>query len=321
MKGISAAVKGTWGKEVLSEVGNFGGLFEMPPDFKNPVLVSSVDGVGTKLRLAFMSGRHGTVGEDLVNHCVNDILVQGARPLFFLDYFGCGKLDPGIVEAVVGGLARGCRNNGCALIGGETAEMPGFYEEGEYDLAGCIVGVIERDEVIDGSEIEPGDVLWAFPSSGLHTNGYSLARKIIFEDEGLSVDSELPGTGESVADALLAIHRSYLPEIGIIRQHINIKGLAHITGGGVVDNIPRVLPDGTSVEIDRSSWEVPPLFEYFRDRGGVDDREMHRVFNMGLGMVMILPAGEEKVAEIEGLRWSPFRIGRVTEGDKEVILI
>ncbi|MCK4537813.1 MAG: phosphoribosylformylglycinamidine cyclo-ligase [Candidatus Krumholzibacteria bacterium] len=320
MKGISRLVKATWGKEVLSEVGNFGGLFALPAGYNEPVLVSSADGVGTKLKLAFMTGRHNTVGEDLVNHCVNDILVQGAEPLFFLDYFGCGRLEPGIVEAVVEGLARGCENNGCALIGGETAEMPGFYNEGEYDIAGCIVGIIEKEKVIDGKKIEPGDSVWAFPSSGLHTNGYSLARKIVFEDEKLGVDDEIPGTGGTVADLLLQVHRSYLPEIRSMREIVEIRGLAHITGGGLVDNIPRVLPEGCSVRIDRSSWDVPPLFEYFREKGGVDDREMHRVFNMGIGMVVIIPAGSNVLVEKGDYRWKPFLIGEITEGSGDVVL-
>ena len=321
MKGIGRMVKATWGKEVLSEIGNFGGLFALPAGYNEPVLVSSADGVGTKLKLAFMTGRHNTVGEDLVNHCVNDILVQGAEPLFFLDYFGCGKLEPGIVEAVVEGLARGCENNGCALIGGETAEMPGFYKEGEYDIAGCIVGIIEKEKVIDGRKIEPGDSVWAFPSSGLHTNGYSLARKIVFEDEKLGVDDEIPGTDGTVADLLLQVHRSYLPEIRSMRKIVEIRGLAHITGGGLVDNIPRVLPEGCGVRIDRSSWDVPPLFEYFRDRGEVDDREMHRVFNMGIGMVVITPAGGNVLVEKGDYRWKPFLIGEITERSGEVVLV
>ena len=226
LKGIGNLIRSTWGSEVLSEVGNFGGLFEISSQYREPVLVSSVDGVGTKLRVAFMSGRHDTVGEDLVNHCVNDILVQGAEPLFFLDYFGCGKLETEIIEDVVKGLARGCRANGCALIGGETAEMPGFYADGEYDLAGSIVGVVERGSLIDGGRITEGDSVWAFPSSGLHTNGYSLARKIIFEDVGLGVGDDIPGTGRSVADNLLEVHRSYLPEIRILRELVDIRGLA-----------------------------------------------------------------------------------------------
>ena len=312
LKGIGKLVRGTFRKEVLSQVGNFGGLFTMPEGLKEPVLVSSIDGVGTKLRLAFMTGRHDTVGEDLVNHCVNDILVQGAEPLFFLDYFGCGKLEGDVIEAVVAGLARGCGNNGCALIGGETAEMPGFYTEGEYDLAGCIIGVVERGKLITGERIEDGDEIWAFPSSGLHTNGYSLARNIVFEEAGLSVDDEVPGAGGTVADLLLAVHRSYLPEIRAMRKVADVRGLAHITGGGLIDNIPRILPEGVGVVIDRSTWETPPLFRFFAETGGVEDLEMHRVFNMGIGMVAIVPVSDaERVLEGD-YRWKPFRIGRVS---------
>jgi phosphoribosylformylglycinamidine cyclo-ligase len=292
----------------------------MPKGLKEPVLVSSIDGVGTKLRLAFMTGRHDTVGEDLVNHCVNDILVQGAEPLFFLDYFGCGKLEGSVIEAVVSGLARGCSNNGCALIGGETAEMPGFYAEGEYDLAGCIIGVVERGELITGERIEPGDEIWAFPSSGLHTNGYSLARKIVFEEAGLSVGEEIPGAGGKVADLLLAVHRSYLTEIRSMRKVADVRGLAHITGGGLIDNIPRILPQGRSVEIDLSAWEAPRLFGWLAEAGGVEDREMHRVFNMGVGMVVIVPEADSGQVPKGDYRWKPFRIGRVTEGKGEVKL-
>jgi phosphoribosylformylglycinamidine cyclo-ligase len=320
MRRIGALVKGTWRGEVLSGIGNFGGLFEVPPAYERPVLVSSVDGVGTKLRVALMADRHDTIGEDLVNHCVNDILVQGAEPLFFLDYFACGALDPDVVAAVVKGLARGCTENGCALIGGETAEMPGFYAPGEYDLAGCIVGVVERTGIIDGSGIEPGDEVWAFPSSGLHTNGYSLARRVIFEEEGLGVNDELPGTGETAAEALLAVHRSYLPEIRSLRGSLRIKGLAHITGGGLLENIPRILPGGCAVEIDTASWEVPPLFAFLEERGRIERREMYRVFNMGIGMVLIIPAGSAGPMASAELRWQPFRIGTVAAGDREVRL-
>ncbi len=312
LKGIGELVRGTFRKEVLSQVGNFGGLFTMPEGLKEPVLVSSIDGVGTKLRLAFMTGRHDTVGEDLVNHSVNDILVQGAEPLFFLDYFGCGKLEGGVIEAVVAGMARGCSNNGCTLIGGETAEMPGFYTEGEYDLAGCIVGVVERGELITGERIEDGDEIWAFPSSGLHTNGYSLARNIVFEEAGLSVADEIPGAGGTVADLLLAVHRSYLPEVRALREVADVRGLAHITGGGLIDNIPRILPEGVGVVIERSAWETPPLFKWFAEAGGVDDLEMHRVFNMGIGMVAIVPSADSEKVPGGEYRWNPFRIGRVS---------
>lgn len=315
---IGALVRGTWRDEVLSEIGNFGGLFEVPSGYERPVLVSSVDGVGTKLRVAFMAGRHDTVGEDLVNHCVNDILVQGAEPLFFLDYFACGVLDPAVVASVVEGLARGCRENGCALIGGETAEMPGFYEKGEYDLAGCIVGVVEQSGIMDGKGIEPGDEVWALPSSGLHTNGYSLARRVIFEEEGLGVNDELPGTGATAAEALLAVHRSYLPEFRALRDSLEIRGLVHITGGGLLENIPRILPVGCAVEIDTARWTVPPLFTFLEERGRIERREMYRVFNMGIGMVLIVPEGSAGLMASGELRWQPFRIGTVAAGNREV---
>ncbi len=319
-KRIAALARETWGREVLSEIGNFGGLFEMPGGMEKPVLVSSVDGVGTKLKVAFLAGRHDTVGEDLVNHCVNDILVQGAEPLFFLDYIAAGKLDPAIVTDVIAGLARGCRENGCALIGGETAEMPGFYAAGEYDLAGCIVGVVDLPRLIDGRTIEPGDSVWGFPSSGLHTNGYSLARRIVFDEQKLSIAGELPGTGMNVAEALLAVHRSYLPEIRDLRSRAGIKGLAHITGGGLLENVPRILPKGTAVAVDASSWEVPPLFRYLQERGRVEWMEMYRVFNMGIGMVVIVAPGSDAAMQSGAYRWKPFRIGRIVAGDRAVNL-
>jgi len=320
MKRIGKLVKNTWSESVLSEIGNFGGLFEVPPGVTNPVLVSSIDGVGTKLKVAFMAGKHDTVGQDLVNHCVNDILVQGAVPLFFLDYLALGSLDPGVVEAVVRGLAKACEENGCALIGGETAEMPGMYQEGEYDLAGCIVGIVSRDEVIDGSGIRPGDRVWAFPSSGMHTNGYSLARRVIFEEQGLSIDDELPGTGRSVADELLEVHRSYLKEILSMMEHVHIKGLAHITGGGLLENIPRILPEGCSVSIDAGRWETPPIFRYLQEKGGIETGEMFRVFNMGVGMVVVVSHEEEDLISKGRYRWEPFPIGEVVEGKREVII-
>jgi len=320
-KKIGELARKTWGKEVLSDIGNFGGLFEMPGGLRRPVLVSSVDGVGTKLKVAFLARKHDTVGEDLVNHCVNDILVQGAEPLFFLDYIASGVLDPRVVADVVSGIARGCAANGCALIGGETAEMPGFYAAGEYDLAGCIVGVVERERVIDGRSIRPGDVIWALPSSGLHTNGYSLARKIVFDEAKLGVDDEIPGTGTCVREALLAVHRSYLSEIRDLRARAEIKGLAHITGGGLLENIPRILPAGAAVEIDASKWDVPPLFKFLKERGGVEWIEMHRVFNMGIGMIVIVSPGAEEAVSRGTHRWKPFPIGRVVEGDRKVHII
>lgn len=321
MKRAAKLIRKTWNRNVLSETGSFGGLFRIPEGYSEPVLVSSVDGVGTKLKVAFRCGRHDTVGEDLVNHCVNDILVQGAEPLFFLDYLGTGKLDPGVAEQIISGFATGCERNGCALIGGETAEMPGFYSEGEYDLAGTIVGIVEKSEIIDGSSIREGDAVYGFPSSGLHTNGYSLARKIIFEERGMDVDDEIPGTGRTVAEELLEVHRSYLPEVKALRKILEIRGLIHITGGGLIENIPRVLPAETSVRLDTSSWKAPPLFDFLQDKGGVSSNEMFRVFNMGMGMVFIIrEQDEEKLAEAGGLRWEPVRIGQVIRGDRKVIL-
>jgi len=318
---IGKLVKDTWSEKVLSEIGNFGGLFEVPREVPDPVLVASVDGVGTKLKVALMAGKHDTVGQDLVNHCVNDILVQGATPLFFLDYLALGSLSPEVVEGVVSGLAKACAENGCALIGGETAEMPGMYREGEYDLAGCIVGIVSRNDVIDGSGITPGDRVWAFPSSGLHTNGYSLARKVIFEEQGLGIDDEIPGTGRSVAEELLEVHRSYLNEIKSMMEHVRINGLAHITGGGLLENIPRILPEGCAVQIDTSKWEPPPIFNYLQERGNVEKIEMFRVFNMGIGMVVILPAEDEEAVSKGRYRWRPFPIGEVVEGTKGVNLL
>lgn len=317
---IAKLVRATWGREVLSEVGNFGGLFELKGKAKDPVLVSSVDGVGTKLKVAFMSGRHHTVGEDLVNHCVNDILVQGAEPLFFLDYFACGKLEPEVVRSVVEGLSRGCTSNGCALIGGETAEMPGFYQDGEYDLAGSIVGIVERDKIIDGHRINPGDVVWAFPSGGLHTNGYSLARKIIFQDQELNINDTIPEVGRKVGDILLDVHRSYLAEVKSLREIVDIKGLVHITGGGIVDNVPRVLPPGCNVVINRDSWDVPPFFRYLKEKGMVTVEEMYRVFNMGLGMIFFVSEKESGMVGDGNYRWDPIRVGKVIKGNGEVVI-
>lgn len=271
----------------LSELGQFGGLYQVP-DATSPVLVSSADGVGTKLKVAFQAGRHDTVGQCLVNHCVNDILVQGARPLFFLDYLATGTMDETVVTEVVTGVAIACKENACALLGGETAQMPEFYAAEEYDLAGFIVGLVERDRILDGSDIREDDVLVGLASSGLHTNGYTLARKIVFEVMGLDVDDELPGTGRTVADELLAVHRSYLDVLqGPLDQGI-IRGLAHITGGGIPGNLPRVLPEGLGAVVDRTAWEVPAVFQALQDAGRVTRDEMDRVFNMGIGMLAVV---------------------------------
>jgi len=251
------------------------------------VLVSSADGVGTKLKVAFMADRHDTVGQDLVNHCVNDVLVQGAAPLFFLDYLATGRLSPSVAEAIVGGMAVACRENNCALLGGETAEMPGMYADGEYDLAGFIVGAVDRERLVNGRAIAIGDVLVGVPSSGLHTNGYSLARRIVFEHLGLRVDSHVEPLGRTVADALLEPHRSYLPLIGPLLAGGRIKGMAHITGGGITENLPRVLPHGTAAVVDAASWPVPPLFAWLRDSGKVPADDMYRTFNMGIGLIVV----------------------------------
>ena len=288
-EGLKALVARTRDEHTLSEMGLFGGLYALPPGTFSPVLVSSADGVGTKLKLAFLSGRHDTVGRDLVNHCVNDILVQGAVPLFFLDYLASGTMDEGVVTEVVKGVAEACLENGCALLGGETAEMPDFYAPGEYDLAGFIVGLVERDRILDGSRVEEGDVLLGLGSSGPHTNGYSLARKIVFEVLGLSVDDEIPGLDRSVADALMAVHRSYLPAL---RDHLvgeRIHALAHVTGGGIPGNVGRSLGEGRGARVRRGSWDIPPLFRALQEAGGVEEEEMFRVFNMGVGMVVVTP--------------------------------
>ncbi len=285
---IRGLARSTFTAGVLSEIGSFGGLFKLDTArFREPVLVSSADGVGTKLKVAFMAGRHSTVGIDLVNHCVNDILVQGAEPLFFLDYLATGRLQPDVAESIVGGMAVACRENGCALLGGETAEMPGFYADGEYDLAGFIVGAADRERLITGHAIAAGDVLLGVPSSGLHTNGYSLARRIVFDHLGLDVNTHVPELGRTVADALLEPHRSYLPCVRTLLDGGRIKGMAHITGGGVTDNLPRVLPHGTAAVVDTSTWRVPPLFEWLQRSGGVPVEDMRRSFNMGIGLIIV----------------------------------
>lgn len=288
---IRALAKGTHTSGVLSEIGAFGGLFDVAASgVADPVLVASADGVGTKLRVAFMAGVHDTIGRDLVNHCVNDILVQGAHPLFFLDYLATGRLDPDVAVQIVDGLAAACRENGCALLGGETAEMPGFYADGEYDVAGFIVGAVARGQIIDGRRIAPGDVLIGLPSSGLHTNGYSLARRIAFDIAGMDIDSRVPELGATVGEALLVPHRSYLPLVRPLLGQGRIKGMAHITGGGITDNLPRVLPPGTEALIRRGSWEVPPIFRWLAAAGRVPDDQMLRAFNMGVGMILACAA-------------------------------
>jgi phosphoribosylformylglycinamidine cyclo-ligase len=282
-------------ENTLSELGAFGGLYRVPPGMSEPVLVSSADGVGTKLKVAFLADRHDTVGHCLVNHCVNDILVQGARPLFFLDYIASGAMDERVVQDVVRGVAAGCRQNRCALLGGETAQMPGFYADDEYDLAGFVVGVVERDALVDGARVKSGDVLVGLASNGLHTNGYTLARRIVFDTMGLGVDDDLEGTGRTVGDALLAIHRSYLDALARPLRERAVHGLAHITGGGVPGNLPRILPDGLGATVRRSAWKVPAIFGTLQRGGDVALEEMDRVFNMGLGMIAVVDRADAAV--------------------------
>ncbi len=322
MRRIRQLARRTFTDRVLTEIGSFGALFRA--DFtgmREPILVSSVDGIGTKLKVAFMTGIHTTVGYDLVSHCVNDILVHGARPLFFMDYIALGKMDPAIVAEIVDGLARGCQETGCALIGGETAEMPGFYAPGEYDVAGFIVGIVDRTHLIDGRTIAPGDVLLGLKSLGLHTNGFSLARKLLFETAGYGVDTLVEELGCTVGEELLKPHRNYLAAISGLLESGKIKGLVHITGGGFQGNIPRILPAGCAVEIELGTWPVPPVFELLQRLGHLDRREMYRTFNMGIGMILIvareeLPAVKQHFAargeEI-------YMIGRVIEKETSAV--
>jgi len=314
---IKELARTTFNQRTLSEIGSFGGMFDGAfPNLANPVLVASADGVGTKLKIAFATGVHNTVGEDLVNHCVNDILVQGARPLFFLDYIATGKLSTETVASVIEGITNGCRNNGCVLLGGETAEMPGFYQDGEYDVAGFIVGVVGREKIIDGKSIRVGDILLALPSIGLHTNGYSLARKLFFEVAGYTPSTSLPELKMTVGEALLEKHLSYLRPLEPLLDSGKIKGLAHITGGGLTDNVPRILPENTAVKIKKGSWPVLPIYELMRAIGNVSDAEMYRTFNMGVGMVIVC-SPEDRDAIKNQLELC-YEIGEVVEGNREV---
>jgi phosphoribosylformylglycinamidine cyclo-ligase len=319
---IKSLARATFTPGVLSDIGSFGGLFRLDRDrFADPVLVSSADGVGTKLRVAFLTGRHDTIGADLVNHCVNDILVQGAEPLFFLDYLATGRLSPEVAEQIVSGVARACREHGCALIGGETAEMPGFYADGEYDIAGFIVGAVDRAKIVDGRLIAPGDVLIGLPSAGLHTNGYSLARRVFFDVAGLETGTFVPELNLTAGEALLAPHRCYLALVKPLLERGYVKGLAHITGGGLTENLPRILPPGSAAEIDRAAWTVPPIFRFIQERGGVDRDEMYRTFNMGIGLVIACAARDaDRVLEAVRRAGGPgaVRIGRVVAGEPEV---
>ena len=312
----------TFTKQVLSEIGGFGGLFRLDTArYPNPVLVSSADGVGTKLKLAFELNIHHTVGADLVNHCVNDIAVQGATPLFFLDYLATGKLDAAVTEKVVSGLADACRANGCALIGGETAQMPGFYADGEYDLAGFIVGVVEREKIVTGAGIKAGDLLIGLPSTGLHTNGYSLARKLFFEVAGYAPDRYINELREKAAAALMKTHRSYLNVIRKLTTPGLVQGMAHITGGGITENLPRILPKNVSAVIELGSWPVLPVFEHLRALGNVEHEEMFRTFNMGVGLICVLRAEHYKRAKgvLDRMNEPHFVIGKIVKGDRRVL--
>ncbi|HEY3425138.1 MAG TPA: phosphoribosylformylglycinamidine cyclo-ligase [Negativicutes bacterium] len=312
---IKPLVKSTYRPEVMTEIGGFGGLFSLnSAKYKNPVLVSGTDGVGTKLKLAFMADQHDTVGIDLVAMCVNDIVVQGAEPLFFLDYLATGRLLPEKAAAIVKGIAEGCRQAGCALIGGETAEMPGFYADGEYDIAGFAVGVVERENIIDGSSIAVGNRIIGIGSSGLHSNGYSLARKLVFDRMGLSIDSEMPGLGRTVAEELLTPTRIYIRSIMNLLKDFTVKGIAHITGGGLLENVPRVLPRGCKASIHLNNWERPALFNLLQEAGNVERDEMYKTFNMGIGMVLVVAENEaeDMLYRLNGLDERAWIIGEIT---------
>ncbi len=316
-KGIHALVSATHGPEVLGKIGGFGGLFR--PDFrgmKDPVLVSSVDGVGTKLKIAFATNRHDTIGQDLVNHCINDIAVIGARPLFFLDYIGGEKLDPVVFRQILKGFAKACKEGGCALIGGETAQMPGMYQSGEYDVAGTIVGVVDKPKMLDGSKIKVGDVIIGLKGNGLHTNGYSLARKVLLEKLRLPLDKPAPGMSIPLGKELLKVHPNYQPLMASLPQGM-LHGAAHITGGGLLDNLPRVLPEGCRASIDKGSWKVPAIFNTIQNAANIPDDEMFQVFNMGIGMTLVVPAkrAEEALKLTKGIL-----IGKITAGPRDVVL-
>jgi len=312
----------TFTRGVLSEIGGFGALFSIDKaKYADPVLVSSVDGVGTKLKVAFEMELHSTIGADLVNHCVNDIAVQGAAPLFFMDYLATGKLDPAIAEQVVEGIADACKHNGCALIGGETAEMPGFYPDGEYDLAGFIVGVVDRERIIAGKNVQIGDVILGLPSNGLHTNGYSLARKLLFEVAHYSSETYVNEIKNKVGNELMRTHKSYWPALKKLADAECVTALAHITGGGITENLPRVLPRGTAAAIELGSWPVLPIFEHLQQLGNVPQDEMLRTFNMGLGMLLVVPAAKFKRAQtvLERVGEKAYTIGRIVKGERKVI--
>lgn len=320
---IKKLAKATFNSQVLTEIGSFGGFFKPNLDgFVNPVLISSADGVGTKLKLAFMTGKHDTVGEDLVNHCINDILVHGAKPLFFMDYIATGHLDPAVIADVVSGLSRGCRNAGMALLGGETAEMPDFYQSGEYDLAGFIVGMVNEGSIVNGSTIEVGDVCLGLPSNGLHTNGYTLARKVAFDIAGMKPGDEVPELGTTIADALMAVHRCYSPLVQKLLSGFDIHGMAHITGGGLTGNLNRVLPNQCDAVISKQRWPVPPIFNFLQKAGDIDTNDIYSAFNMGIGFVLVVPADDADaiVDELEQMNETAYRIGVIESGTGKVRL-
>ena len=313
---IKGFLKETKTAETLSDLGSFGGLFKVPGGYEEPVLVASTDGVGTKLKVAFAAGIYDTVGRDLVNHCVNDIFVQGARPLFFLDYVATGRLDPQVVATVVEGIARGCKEHGCALLGGETAEMPDFYAVGELDVAGTIVGIVDRRKIVDGRTIAPGDILVGLPSAGLHTNGYSLARRVLLEEMRLAVGDTIPGLGRTVAEVLLAEHRSYYNALAKPVDDGIVKGLAHITRGGITDNLPRILTARSRARVVLGSWPVLPIYHIIQREGRVEEGEMYRVFNMGIGMIAVVAPGDVTKLEehLDASGEKHYRIGTIVKG-------
>jgi len=321
---IKALAKSTFTPGVLKEIGSFGGFFSLKRnEYKDPVLVSSVDSVGTKLKVAFMMGKHDTVGEDIVNHCVDDILVHGAKPLFFLDYIGTGKLYPEVIEEIVKGLSRACRKVGCALIGGETAELPEFYKKGEYDLAGFIVGVVEREKIIDGSKIIPGDQVIGLRSNGLHTNGYALARKVIFQIGRFNVNDYVKELKTTMGKELLKTHKCYAPVIFKLLERFPIKGMAHITGGGIEGNLNRILPQNCDAKIFIDSWKVPPVFNFIQNTGNIETPEMYKVFNMGIGMTVVVSKNEvtKILEELSNFKETAFHIGEISSGKGRVQLL
>lgn len=320
---IKKLARATFNENVLSDIGSFGGLYKPPIEkFKNPVLVSSTDSVGTKLKLAFMTGIHNTVGQCIVNHCVNDILVQGAMPLFFMDYLGVGVVKPEVIAQMVEGLTFACRENNMPLLGGETAELPGFYQPGEYDLVGTIVGMVDRDKIVDGSTIKEGNIVYGLPSVGLHTNGYSLARKICFEIAKLQADSYVEEIKEKIGIELLKVHRSYLKPVTQLLNEIEIKGMAHITGGGIPGNLIRILPENLKAILDTDSWPNLPIFEYLQTNGGVADDDMFDAFNMGVGYIVVVDKSDADKTEkiFSNLNQEFYQIGEIVKGTREVVI-